>query len=553
MTRSGSLKVKKLVALLKELKEEKTTGVIHIKSYYGIGSVYLKNGKIAMATSSKSSERIGRKVVEMGLVSEIQVQQALKHQKEQNKGTHLGNVLVEMGFIDHIDLEELILLQIREVIYGMNFWEDGFYRFDTSLENNVPSNVLLDPVTLTEDEVELLAKGGEEKRDQRKGDRKKEEESIKGEIQRRIDSISEKLRSFKPKQIVLLVEDEMLMRKIITDKLLEFGFEVESVTTPAEALEKLAAYEETAISPIIVTDLVMPTISGTGMFGGMELLEIIQEKHSQIPVIMTTAYPDQSTKQKALFWGVYYYISKPDRSKAAPDELDDLFNNYMEEISLSIENIIRRRKVYLEKDHLDIIMNQLVEELFSTRMELSQVEKTMETKVDELGFLKQTSDTLIQKQDVNAVSSNILNYASKELDRAIIFLARKGEYFAYKGINTCPGSSKDEFDERLKNLSVGQNEIDIIETVTKEKKPYDGRVYPTLLPLIKKIGKEIPEKIVILPMIVENKVVGLLYGDTLPGTLPCKSVDAIMILLNLASLSLEISHLKNVVTKAATE
>lgn len=544
MTKSGSLKIKKLVTLLKELREEKATGVIHIKSSYGIGSVYLKDGKVAMATSSKSSEKVGRKVVEMGLVSEIQVQQALNRQKEQNKGTHLGDVLVEMGFIDHIDLEELILLQIREVIYGMNCWEDGFYRFDTRLENNVPANVLLDPVSLSEDEVEPLVKEVGDGRDRRKGERKKKEESIKGEIQRRIDSISEKLSSFKPKQIVLLVEDEMLMRRIITDKLSGFGFEVEAVSTPAEALEKFAVYEETSIAPVVVTDLVMPTMSGNGMFGGMELLERIQEDYSQIPVIMTTAYPDQSTKQKALFWGVYYYISKPDRSKARPDELDDLFNNYMEELSLSIENIIRRREVYLEKDHLDIIRDQLVEELFSTKMELSQVEKTMETKVDELGFLKQTSDTLIQKHDVNAVSSNILNYASKELDRAIIFLARKGDYFAYKGVNTCSGSSKEEFDKRLKSITLGQSEIDIIETVTKEKKPYDGRVYPSLLPLIKKVGKEIPEKIVILPMIVENRVVGLLYGDTLPGTLPCKSVDAMMILLNLASLSLEITHLK---------
>lgn len=546
MTKSGSLKIKKLVKLLKELREEKATGVLHIKSYYGIGSVYLKDGKIAMATSSKSSEKIGRKMIEMGRVSEVQVQQALNYQKEQKKGTHLGEVLVEMGFIDHIDLEELILLQIKEVIYGMNFWEDGFFRFDTNLEQSVPSNVLLDPDTLAEDEIEHFIK--EEDRAGGKREKKKEEEeSIKDEIQVRIDSISEKLRSFKPKQIVLLVEDEMLMRRIITDKLSEFGFEVESVSTPAEALEKFTTYEETSISPIVVTDLVMPTLSGTGMFGGMELLEKIQGEYSHIPVIMTTAYPDQSTKQKALFWGVYYYISKPDRSKARPDELDGLFNNYMEELSLSIENIIRRREVYLEKDHLDIIRNQLVEELFSTKMELSQVEKTMGTKVDELGFLKQTSDMLIQKQDVNAVSSNILNYASKELDRAIIFLARKGEYFAYKGVNRCPGSSTDEFNERLKNVSVGQKGIDIIETVTKEKKPYDGRVYPSLLPLIKKIGNNIPEKIVILPMIVENKVVGLLYGDTMPGTPPCRSVDAIMILLNLASLSLEISHLKKAV------
>ena len=552
MTKSGSLKVKNLVALLKELREEKETGVIHIKSSYGIGSVYLKDGKIAMATSTKSSEKVGRKVVEMGFVSEIQVQQALNRQKEHSKGTHLGDVLVEMGFIDHIDLEELILLQIREVIYGMNFWQDGFYRFDTNIEDKVPADVLLDPLNLTENEVEPLAKEGKEERERRKGEKKKKEESIKGEIQRRLDSISEKLRSFKPKQIVLLVEDEMLMRRIITDKLSEFGFDVEAVSTPAEALEKFALYEETSIAPVVVTDLVMPTISGRGMFGGMELLEKIQGEYPQIPVIMTTAYPDQNTKQKALFWGVHYYISKPDRSKARPDELDDLFKNYMEELSLSIENIIRRREVYLEKDHLDIIRNQLIEELFSTKMELSQVEKTMETKVDELGFLKQTSDMLIQKQDINAVSSNILNYASKELDRAIIFLARKGDYFAFKGVNNCQGSSKEEFDERLKSITVGQNELDIIETVTKEKKPYDGRVDPSLLPLIKEIGKEIPEKIVLLPMIVEKKVVGLLYGDTLPGTLPCKSVDAMMILLNLASLSLEITHLKKAVKTTGT-
>ncbi len=63
MTKSGSLKVKNLVALLKELRKEKETGVIHIKSSYGIGSVYLKDGKVAMATSTKSSEKVVRKVV----------------------------------------------------------------------------------------------------------------------------------------------------------------------------------------------------------------------------------------------------------------------------------------------------------------------------------------------------------------------------------------------------------------------------------------------------------------------------------------------------------
>ncbi len=551
MSISGSLKVKKLVDLLKELREEEATGILNIKSYYGIGTVCLKDGKVAMASSSKSTEKLGRKVIELGMVTEVQVQKALKAQKEKPKGTHLGDMLIELGFIDNIDLEKLILLQIKEVIYGMSFWEDGFFRFDPNLDKDIPATILLDPKILAEDEIEqFLKESVDETHEEKKKEKKEKAASIKGEITNRLDALSDKLRAFKPKEVVLLVEDEMLMRQVITDKLNTFGFEVESVSTPKEAVEKLVEYEESGTSPVVLTDLVMPTISGKGMFGGMELLEIIQEEYSHIPVIMTTAYPDPSTKQKALFWGVYYYIAKPDRTKAKPDELDALFDNYMEEVSLSIENIIRRREVYIEKDHLDIIRNELMEELFSTKLELSAVEKTMETKVDELGFLKETSDALIKDHNVNSISNSILNYASKELDRAVIFLTRKGEYIAFNGVSSCKGSDNDAFKEKLKGFSFPTNSIDIIKMVAEKREPYEGRVDPSLLPILKKMGKEIPEKIIILPMIVENRVAGLLYGDTLPGTPPCKSVDAIMILLNLASLSLEITHTKKVISQA---
>lgn len=552
MVKSGSLKIKRLVDLLRELREEKVTGTIDIKSYYGVGSIYLIDGKVIMASSSQSTERIGRRVVESGLLTEVQLQQALKQQKEDKERKHLGEILVKLGLIDNIDLEKLIHIQIKEIIYGMNFWKDGFFRFDHNLAENIPSNILLDPNTFADDEIEKFLKEHGAVT-QRAGLKKhiEETESIKGEITKRIDDLSEKLRSFRQKDLVFLVEDEMLMRQIITDKLSEFGFEVQAVSTPKEALEKMAYYEANGISPIVLTDLVMPSISGKGMFGGMELLEKLQEEYPHIPVIMTTAYPDPNTKQKALFWGVYYYIAKPDRTKVKPEELDSLFDNYIEEISLSIENIIRRREVYLEKDHLDIIRNELVGELFSTKLELSEVEKTMETKVDELGFLKKTSDTLIKDQNVNDVSENILNYASKDLDRVVIMLAKKGGFFAFKGIDTQQGGKREEFNSRLKNLTIKPEDIDILNSVVKEKKGYEGRVDPTLLPMIKRMGDDIPEKVVILPMIVEGRVVGILYGDTMPGSPPCRSADAIMILLNLASLSLEISHLRNIVKKAS--
>ena len=550
MVKSGCLKVKSLIGLLREISDEHLTGTLDVKSYYGMGSIYIKEGKIAMATSSQSTERLGRRVGEMGLVTEVQIQKALNLQKKEKQGKHLGEILVELGFIDNIDLEDLIKVQIKEVIHGMNFWQDGFFRFDENLEKSVPSTILIDPKSLDDNEMEsyLKASSNTQKKPKRK-DRDETADSIKGEINKNIENLSDKLRSFRPNDLILLVEDELLMRQIITDKLSDFGFIVDAVPTPTEALEKIAEYETSAKSPIIVTDLVMPSISGKGMFGGMELLEILQEQYPHIPVIMTTAYPDPNTKQKALFWGVYYYISKPDRSNATPEELDNLFNNYMEELSLSIENIIRRREVYFEKDHLDIIRNQLVGDLFTTKMELSEVEKTMESKVGELTFLKRTSDSLIKDSNVNTVSENILDYASRDLDRVIIFLAKKEGFFAFKGKDSTGEENNEQFQQVLKKVSFHPSKIDIISKVIKEKNGYEGRVDPSLLPVIKELGGNIPERIVLIPIVVEKRVVGMFYGDTLPGSSPCRNVDAIMILLNLASLSMEIAHQKTIIKK----
>ena len=550
MIKSGSLKLKSLVDLLREIRKENLTGTLDIKSYYGMGSLYIKEGKVAMATSSQTMARLGRRVVEKGYVTEVQVQQALNLQKTEKKGKQLGDILVEIGFIDNNTMEDLVILQIKEVIHGMNFWQDGFFRFDPNLEQNIPSSILFDPNDFDNEELESFIKESDTlKKAPGKSKNQEAAKSIKGEINEKLQNLSDKLRSFKSKDLILLVEDELLMRQIITDKLSDFGFIVDSVPTPSLALEKIADYEANGKSPIIVTDLVMPSLSGKGMFGGMELLERLQDEYPHLPVIMTTAYPDPNTKQKALFWGVYYYISKPDRSNATPEQLDNLFNNYMEELSLSIENIIRRRDVYFEKDHLDIIRNQLVGDLFNTKLELSEVEKTMESKVGELTFLKETSDSLVKDRNVHAVSENIINYTSMDLDRVIIFLAKQDGFFAFKGKNTTSKENDSKFQQLLKGISFHPSKISIIQKIIREKSGYEGKLDASLLPIIKKLGNKLPDKIVLVPIVVEKRVVGMFYGDTMQGSLPCKNVDAIMILLNLASLSMEIAHQKTVISK----
>ena len=43
--------------------------------------------------------------------------------------------------------------------------------------------------------------------------------------------------------------------------------------SPRAALDMLADYEARGRLPVVVTDLIMPTLSGKGLFGGLELLE----------------------------------------------------------------------------------------------------------------------------------------------------------------------------------------------------------------------------------------------------------------------------------------
>ncbi len=108
---------------------------------------------------------------------------------------------------------------------------------------------------------------------------------------------------------ILIVDDEINMRLVLTAMLKKEGYEVASASDGQEALQILQSGKIAAV----VTDLKMPNIDG------MELLNHITSKHPAIPVIMITAHGTVATAVEALKKGALDYITKP-------FELDDLKN-----------------------------------------------------------------------------------------------------------------------------------------------------------------------------------------------------------------------------------
>jgi len=106
---------------------------------------------------------------------------------------------------------------------------------------------------------------------------------------------------------ILIVDDEKNIRTLFRDELEEDGFEVETAGSGREALEKIAAQRP----DLVVLDIRMEDMTG------LEVLEVLRQTDTQLPVIMCTAV--RGLQDDFTIWDsrVSDYITKP-------VDLDDL-------------------------------------------------------------------------------------------------------------------------------------------------------------------------------------------------------------------------------------
>jgi two-component system, NtrC family, response regulator AtoC len=102
-----------------------------------------------------------------------------------------------------------------------------------------------------------------------------------------------------PRQI-LVVDDEVNMRKVIKAMLIQDGYEVHDARDGEAALTILDEHH----IDIVITDLKMPKIDG------MNLLRQVTAR-TDIPVVMITAHGTVDTAVEALKLGAFDYITKP--------------------------------------------------------------------------------------------------------------------------------------------------------------------------------------------------------------------------------------------------
>ncbi len=138
-----------------------------------------------------------------------------------------------------------------------------------------------------------------------------------------------------PQDRILVVDDEPLVRNLLSEYLCNEGYECDLAATGRDALMKLA----TGSFSLVVADIRMPELNG------LQLLEGIAQRFPDVATIIVTAIADIDTAIYAMKQGAYDYIIKP-------------FN--LEQVAESVKRALQLRRTRLESKRISQNLEALV-------------------------------------------------------------------------------------------------------------------------------------------------------------------------------------------------
>ena len=100
---------------------------------------------------------------------------------------------------------------------------------------------------------------------------------------------------------ILIVDDSLFQRRIISAPLKTEGFEVMEAVNGKEGLEKIIVEKP----DLILLDILMPEKNG------FEVLKELKAAQNKIPVIMLTSDVQDTTREECLSLGAQAFVNKP--------------------------------------------------------------------------------------------------------------------------------------------------------------------------------------------------------------------------------------------------
>jgi hypothetical protein len=147
----GDLAVLEPAAVFQIINMSGLTGALKLITTDNAARFYFKEGELIYATIETRKKRIGRFLVEKGLITQKQLNEVVEIYLARKKGRKIGHFLIESGFLDHEALVSAIQDQMKDVVYEALRWKSGefvFFNREEPEEEDILLDVKLDYLIL---------------------------------------------------------------------------------------------------------------------------------------------------------------------------------------------------------------------------------------------------------------------------------------------------------------------------------------------------------------------------------------------------------------------
>ncbi len=115
--------------ILQILSLSKKSGTLRLECQGHAGQVVFHAGQIIRASSSETPLELGQMLIAAGLISDQQLEEALRYQQAPGCHRPLGDLLRELYQVPAATIEEIVAKQIEKIVISFFSWRKGRFHF----------------------------------------------------------------------------------------------------------------------------------------------------------------------------------------------------------------------------------------------------------------------------------------------------------------------------------------------------------------------------------------------------------------------------------------
>jgi CheY-like chemotaxis protein len=329
---------------------------------------------------------------------------------------------------------------------------------------------------------------------------------------------------------LVLVDDDTTTREIMVSSLQECGYEVFDFEGSEDALIRVDTLYREGVRPTLLIDLIMPRMDGSGILGGLELLDLVHTNFPELPVLVVADYNNSDAERKVREMG-YAFAMKPRKTELVDPGTVEVF-------SVLLRQELRRVEAGEAPTEWNDKVNIADELRLEMGEELGPGRGTLEQSTG-ISLLRGMLEELNNPSLGGGIILLVLRFASEFMNRAVVFIVKKDEIVGLGqfGIQDREGLA----DSRVRSMRIPRDEDSLFARVIESQQPL--KVKPDEVHwnryLIERLGGEYPAEVFAGPIVSEGKVVAILYGDNLPEHKPVGDTDSLEIFLSQAGMAME--------------